>query len=219
VNVDRKEYLCPEDFDLGSRSGQSMQKDNGLLCALRELLAEEWNGSRILFLGDEYPDPEGIAPELFRTFYEHTVQLGYPGAYFDTMCESYRNVSGLFRDAEASVREHIEAYLWDTSEDRGVTYYNEYGIDRERPYEGLFLRWGKYEGYILNYTKRLCYSPYLTRSFDPDGTPCEWRDPLPWLLGYGRTQPPGPWLGDRIGFSEERVEGFRFLEEITIPDL
>ena len=79
--------------------------------------------------------PKGIAPELFRTFYRHSVQLGYPGDLFDTMCESYRNVSGLFNASEEIVRDEINDYMIDRA--RGYAYFNEYGIDVTNPFDGL----------------------------------------------------------------------------------
>mgnify|MGYP001772577394 FL=1 len=39
VNVDKKEYLCPADFDLGNKLHESMSADNALLRALLELLS------------------------------------------------------------------------------------------------------------------------------------------------------------------------------------
>lgn len=62
VNVDKKEYLCPSDFDLGSKQLESVYRGNPLLAALHTLLADEWNGNHILFLGDECPVPDH--PEL-----------------------------------------------------------------------------------------------------------------------------------------------------------
>ena len=44
VNVDRKEYINPNDFDFGNKKHESMGRGNVFLCALRELLSKEWEG-------------------------------------------------------------------------------------------------------------------------------------------------------------------------------
>lgn len=49
VNVDKKEYLCPSDFDYGSKLHESMHKRNAVLCALRELLSSDWKNDRVFF--------------------------------------------------------------------------------------------------------------------------------------------------------------------------
>lgn len=51
VNVNKKEYLCPVDFDLGNESHESSHKDNSLLQALYTLLSTWWKGDQIIFLG------------------------------------------------------------------------------------------------------------------------------------------------------------------------
>ena len=53
VNVDKKEYLCPNDFDLGNKLHESAFAGNDLLEALYDRLSSEWKGDMIIFLGDE----------------------------------------------------------------------------------------------------------------------------------------------------------------------
>ena len=142
VNVDRKEYICPYDFDCGYKSHQSIARGNACLCALRELLAGEWAGSHVLFLGDELFIPADSRNETLKMLYDHTVQAGYPGNVFMTVDGMYKNISGLFRAAEALVRPQIDDYL-DDLRNRVPTADNEYGVDPSDPCKGLFLRSGK----------------------------------------------------------------------------
>lgn len=42
VNVDKKEYISPFDFDYGSKYFESCQKNSTVLLALHTLLFHEW---------------------------------------------------------------------------------------------------------------------------------------------------------------------------------
>jgi hypothetical protein len=53
VNINKKEYIAPCDFGLGSKLLGSVVADNQLLGALYDLLSSDWNGDMIVFLGDE----------------------------------------------------------------------------------------------------------------------------------------------------------------------
>ena len=215
VNVEKKEYLCPACFDYGNKLHETMYRENELLRALRELLAAEWKGCRILFLGDECSAPDGIATELFQLFLRHTEEIGYSGALFDTVCESYRNVSCLFKAAEKLVREEIEIYL-DEENTKVFSHVNEYGIDVKDPYRGLFQREGKTFQYTLNHTKKTGYSLLKTKIYYENGTESEYSDPLPLLLGYGRCAYPGPWLGDIVGVADMLPPDYQLISEIHL---
>ena len=52
VNIDKKEYISPFDFDQGSKLHQTSVDGNPLLNALATLLDDRWKGDRIVFLGD-----------------------------------------------------------------------------------------------------------------------------------------------------------------------
>ena len=41
-------------------------------------------------------------------------------------------------------------------------------------------------------------------------------DPLPILMGYGNVTEPGEWLGDVIGVSDQRPEGYSLIKEIYL---
>lgn len=214
VNVDKKEYICPNDFGFGNKKTESLVRRNAFLCALRELLSKEWKMNHVFFMGDEKQIPEDTANETLRILYSHTADHNYPGAAFDTVCETYKNISGLFRAAEAEVRQEIEFYIDDLK--RGYMSANEYGIDTERPFEGLFLRNGQDFRYTINHTKKVCYSFQVTKILHLDGTESDYADPLPLLMGFGRSMSTGPWLGDIIGVADEMPEGYTLLEAIYL---
>lgn len=205
VNVDTKEYLCPLDFDLGDRLHESMFRENDLLRALRELLAAEWKGCRVLFLGDEC-EASGVPAGLYPLI---------PWRKEESDHAFYRNVSCLFKAAEEEVRKGIEFYLeaWNRNDD---SVPNGYGIDAKDPYRGLFLREGKTFRYTLNHTKKLGYSLTETKILFQNGTQSNSLDPLPLLLGYGRCAHPGPWLGDIVGVADALPPDYRLLPEIVL---
>lgn len=216
VNVDKKEYICPGDFDYGNKFHESMHKDSAPLHALHSLLIDEWKGDRILWFGDECPVPEQSSNNVIRELYAQTKAFGYPGDAFDMICESYRNVSCFFREAEKDVREEIGYYLDEYRETGKLDNYNEYGIDLENPYEGLFLKTGRRYRFTINDTKKIYYALDETDILFQDHTKNDFSDPLPILMGYGRITEPGEWLGDLIGVSDQRPEGYSLIKEIYV---
>ena len=216
VNVDKKEYICPGDFDYGNKFHESMHKDSVPLHALHSLLIDEWKGDRILWFGDECPVPEQSSNNVIRELYAQTKAFGYPGDAFDMICESYRNVSCFFREAEKDVREEIGYYLDEYRETGKLDNYNEYGIDLENPYEGLFLKTGRRYRFTINDTKKIYYALDETDILFQDHTKNDFSDPLPILMGYGRVTEPGEWLGDLIGVSDQRPEGYSLIKEIYV---
>lgn len=109
VNVNKREYICPGDFDYGNKFHESLHKNNSVLRGLYELLSRRWKGDPVVFLGDEAEiskdTPYGLLRDLL-------AQAG-TNHYHDFICENYRNVSYLFRDAEKEVREGISNYIYD----------------------------------------------------------------------------------------------------------
>ena len=97
INVDKKEYICPGDFDYGNKFHESMHKDSIPLHALHILLANEWRGDRILWFGDECPVSEHFPNAVIQILYAQSAEFGHPGDVFDMIYESYRNVSCLFK--------------------------------------------------------------------------------------------------------------------------
>ena len=215
VNVDRREYICPNDFNYGNKLHEFVWPGNVLLCALRELLSREWAGDHILFMGDERLIPEDTDNDMLKILYRHTLEAGYPGDAFDSVVEMYRNVSGLFREAEPEVRGEIQLYL--KGLEKGMTdLSNEYGIDVSKPFKGFFMREGHDFPFTVNHTKKVCYSLERTKIYSLDHEECNNVDPLPFLMCYGRTTDHGAWLGDIIGIADEIPEGYVLLDEICV---
>lgn len=215
VNVDKKEYISPSDFDYGSKRIESLFRGNDFLRALFDLLSNEWAGNRILWLGDDKLILKDTENDTLRILYEDSLKLGYEYGSIDTVHESYKNVSSLFKTAEAIVREEIGIYLEDikNNDDYAV---NEYGIDVDNPFEGLFLRDGKDFCCTINHTKKVCYSFDRTKILYKDKTESDDVDPLPLLMSCGRTTNDGEWLGDIIGVADEIPKGYRLLSEIYL---
>ena len=65
------------------------------------------------------------------------------------ICETYKNVSGLFKEAEENVREEINYYLEDFKTYGKLDCFNEYGVDLTNPFEGLFVKRGKKYKYTI----------------------------------------------------------------------
>lgn len=216
VNIDRKEYICPSDFGYGSKYHESMYIGNSFLKALRTLLSTEWKENNILFLGDEglnlEKSPIGVLASL-----QKQVELYKPkGYYFDMICETYRNVSCWFCEAESNVREEIGYYLENYRQDSDHNLPNEYGIDIKNPFNGLFLKAGRDFRYTINKTKKTYYSIGLTKVYSSAGIELTEVDPLPILMGYGRVAEPALWLGDIIHVSDKLGPGYVLLEEVHI---
>ena len=211
VNADRREFLCPNDFDLGNKRSESMHRGNALLKALRDLLGKEWKGDRILFLGDEKSIPADTDNPTLKLLYEQTKAFGSPGNVSDLVDETYKNMSGLFAAAETDVRLEIDMFL-----DGGAEGRNEYGIDPKDPYAKLFLRAGKEFRYTINHSKKVYYALGETRIRYQDGSASDTIDPLPLLMGYGRATDTGSWGGDVVGGSDEIPAGYVFQKDIWL---
>ncbi len=216
VNVDKKELICPGDFNFGNKSHESLVRGNEFLNALRELLSREWVGDHIVFIGDETLISEDNENITLRMLYGHTVQANYPGDAMDTICETYKNVGGLFKAAEAEVRAEIRNYIMELKTTEEIA--NEYGIDITDPYDGLFLRNGQDFRYTINHSKRVCYSFDKTKILYRDGKESDFADPLPLLMRYGGGSHmiSGEWVGDIIGVSDEYPDGYELLQEIYL---
>lgn len=216
VNVDKKEYLCPADFNLGNKLHESMGADNVLLRALWELLSAEWKGDRLVFLGDECDANDEVSNEVLDVLVKHQAESGISGYLFDNIYETYRNVSGLFKSTEEPVRDEIAFYLNVVRLDPPNSP-NVYGVDINDPYRGLFLRNGRSFKYIINRTKKVCYSHKETKIILSDYSELDHADPLPVLMAYGgRRCAIGEWLGDVIDVCDTLPEDCELLTEIHI---
>lgn len=216
VNIDKKEYISPHDFDYGSKFWESMHKESVPLHALHVLLANEWRGNRVLWLGDERLVSEDFPNAVIQDLYAQTIEFGYTGDTLELVYGSYRNASCLFKEAEKCVRNEIECDLKEYRETGRLEHYNEYGIDIEHPYEGLFLKTARRYKYTINHTKKVYYSLDETKILFQDNTENDFSDPLPILMGYGRVAETGEWLGDIIGVSDSKPEGYMLLKKLHV---
>lgn len=188
INVNKREYICPADFGYGNKFCESIHKDSIPLCALHTLLNDEWKGDHVLWFGDECSVFDSPSCNIIRTLYAQSVKFGYPGDAFDMICETYKNVSRLFKEAE----------------------------EETNPFEGLFVKRGRRYKYTINHTKKVYYSLDEIAVLYPDHTRSDFLDPLPILMGYGRVTDPGEWIGDIIGVSDQRPKEYELLTELRI---
>lgn len=214
VNITKKQYICPCDFDCGNKVYETTSVGNSFLAALYELLDTDWKGDEIVFLGDETEISDHEQNKTMRQLHDKRKEWGEPGYDSDYVYECYRNVSGLFKAAEKEIREEIGYILSDHREGREVT--NQYGIDLDDPFKGLFIREGKQFRFIINETKREYYEieRLPIKSYTKNAETLTYQsDPLPILFAYGRTASEnftGSWIGDTIRPSnEEPPEGYR----------
>lgn len=212
VNVNKREYLHPHDFNFGAKFHESQHKENAVLRALYELLSGRWKGDPVVFIGDDAAIPKDTPYGILRHLRKQAAGVDYSVYIYD----SYRNVSCLFHDAETEVREEIGYFLEDILRSGSFENVNEYGIDIRRPFAGLFCFTGKSFQYVLNHTKKEYYSLSETPILYKDGEPCDYIDPLPLLLGLGRSTEPGMWLGDIIGVSDAVGNDYKPLKEIRL---
>lgn len=212
VNIRKKEFITPSDFDYGSKFHESRHKDSDVLHALYELLSDRWKGDPLVFLGDDINIQEDTSVPLLQELQRQTGGTDH----IDFIYENYRNVSCLFKKAETEVRENIIGFIEDVQRVSGFRNPNEYGIDIRNPFAGLFSLHGKLFRYVINHTKKVYYSLNETRILYPDGEICDYVDPLPLLLGYGRSTQPGIWLGDIVGVSDEISNDYSLIAEIRL---
>lgn len=213
INIERKEFLSPVDFDWGANYHHSLQISNPLLPALYELLATDWKGCRIIHFGEESRISPDMAAKLFPSVNELSTHDIFADGIIDVF-GTFKNISCQFAAAERYGRQNIQIFI--SSIGRHFMERNAYQIDPVAPYKGLFKRKGKTFNYIANHTKRVFYSLETTQMYMTDGTKYIDRteDPLGYFVGYGASCPPGLWLGDIIGVSDEAPEGYAFLDKI-----
>lgn len=214
VNVDKKEYITPGDFDKGQKLFETTWKGNSFLRAFKALMSNEWKGDHIVFLGDQterYPVGKNITMSILFGHHEVMGEAGYPA---DTVYEYYHNLSAQFKECDKEdIKREIAYYL----EERKESYCpNEYGVDEDNPYEGLFQREGCDYKYTINHTQKVYYDCEQIRVYWHR----EWSDnmdPLPPLMHYGYKSI-GSWVGDIIDFSDEIPDGYDCISFIIAED-
>ncbi|MEZ7742308.1 hypothetical protein O3884_03500 [Gemella sp. 20925_1_85] len=207
VNVDKKEYISPVDFGYGSKRWQTLHAENIFLCALYKLLATDWAGDHIIWLGDELPRLNSSDNVSLEILYQDTLESGYPASSEDTVDEMYTNISGTFKEAEEEVRDELEYYL---------SLIKQYGIRVDDPFKGFFSREGRDYLYTINHTKKVYFSLDITKVLYLNGSECDFANPLPILLGYGKSCNTGNWVGDEISTSDKIPKDYVLLTEIYL---
>ena len=134
----------------------------------------------------------------------------------DYTYENFKNVSCKFEAARNMVTEEISVFIERIrcGED---DFINEYGIDINNPFAGMFNRKGKSYKYTINYSKGVAYCLDTTKIITSEDYVIDSIDPLPVLLGYGNTMKPGEWLGDFVGVSDLVDTGITQLDKIREP--
>lgn len=203
VNIDKKEYICPNDFDLGNKLHESAFAGNHLLGALYNLLSSDWKGDAIVFLGDETHITEKDTNPVLRRLSKERQVWGEEGYDADYVLEKYKCISGLFKAAEEEVRHEIDCMVeYDDFE------FNYYRVNREAPYDGLFVRDSLFFRYTINHTKKEFFDIENTRLTykNEKGVLTTRINPLPLLMAFPGSDSDkctGLWLGDMIEVNNE----------------
>ena len=202
VNADKSEYINPGDFGMGVKLYESSWEPNGVLAALYDLLSSDWEGDLIAFVGDYVDQSKNLDNPIAKRLFEQIESSGYKGCLIDYQDEVCKNVSGYYKEAEESVREHINNMI----EHDGFEF-NEYKVNPNNPWEGLFVRSGRYFRYTINDAKKEFVDILNTREEivkEKNGEEILYRNnPLPVLMAFGATET-GRWTGDRIRVSNEK---------------
>ncbi len=197
VNVDKKQYIQPVNFDEGSKLFETSLVTNPLFGALSSLLANEWKKDHIAFIGDYAPVPENPDNETLKILVSGLLSYD-PNTDIDGyITDVFQDVSGLFKAAEPDVRPDIE---WMVEHDDFENNY--YHVDRKDPFKGLFSRDLAFYRYVINQSRKEYFDTQNTRTWHIDS------NPLVVLLGYGRNtayyKHVGLWLGGTIEVSDSK---------------
>ena len=198
VNIDKREYICPNDFDMGNKLYESASAGNHFLGALYNLLATDWKGDSIVFLGDETNITEKDDNQVLQKLSAERQAWDEQGYDYDYVLELYKCISGYFKAAEKEVRREIDWMV--QNNDFKINYY---GVSHENPYEGLFERESQFFRYTINHTNKEYFDIENTRLTytNEDGTKVKRINPLPLLMafpGSSYDKCTGLWLGDNI---------------------
>ena len=217
VNVDKKEFIAPVDFDLGSKRWESMEWSNPLLKALYALLADDWKGDHILFLGDQCRITDEETNPLLKRLRDEQRACGVTGFVNDMVEEYYHGVSAQFKDVDEDFRHEMAGRILQ-NDFEGFPYRP----TREELQKGLFWRDGETFTYVVNETRREFYSAPAPLMFE-DGHRTVF-DALPYLMAYGGPWPErkyvGLWIGDVIRVTDDHPgQGYRDFTFYECPKI
>lgn len=203
VNIRKKEYIDPCDFDLGYKLHESTLDGNPLLSALYALLDEDWKNDPIIFLGDGMDITEKDSNPALQELYIQKKAWGETGYANDYVMEQYRNISGFFKLSEQEVRPEIQAMIDDNDFE-----FNYYKVNPDDPFSGLFTRDGKHYRYTINRTRKEYFdiekAPVIRIAYADKSL--KHVSPLPLLFSFGAhaedEKYSGLWIGDNIEGSD-----------------
>ena len=145
----KKEYIDPYDFDYGNKFRESMTRQSEVFCALYALLASDWKGCRIGWIGDECLIPENYDMPFFDLLREDSKKCEDDDCIIDIVLDSYRNVSCGFKSSEKVVRKYIARYF--EIVEQGYDEFDKYHVEgKSNSFEGMFVRDGMRFEYIIN---------------------------------------------------------------------
>lgn len=175
VNIDKREFISPNDFDSGNKIYESTGKDDPTLGALYNLLGSDWQGDAVFFLGDETPiTADDDNPVLQRLLREAIAAGESPDAWVaDYVCAHYQCLSDLFKAGSAC-------------------YFDG---EPGPPVGELHARESRFYRYTINHTKKEYFDRETIR-WNP--LPLLLAFPALEMEEYC-----GAWLGDRIEVSDE----------------
>ena len=110
INLDKKEYLVPSDFGLGSKLYESTLFPNGVLRALYDLLSTDWKGDSIVFLGDYAEPPKTALNPAFEKMLKQFSEYEVDGIE-EIVTDHYKLISGLYKDAKKNVTIEIKGLI------------------------------------------------------------------------------------------------------------
>ena len=216
VNIDKKEYLNPADFDLGNKIHETLSTENHLLGALYNLLASDWKGDTIVFLGDETHITKKDTNSVLKRLFDERQSWKEPGYDADYVYVFYKNISCLFKASEETVRSEIE---WILENDDFES--NPFRIDSKSPYQGLFVRDSLFFRYTINHSKKEFFDTEKTKLVytkpGESGIFTKKINPLPLLMAFPGSydECTGLWLGDQIEVSnDEPPQDYADMSEI-----
>lgn len=216
INVDKREYIDPLDFDEGLKLYSLTASKSKTNAALHMALSNRWKHDHIVCLGDERLIDHDTSNVTLKKIIDQFIEY-HIDDMTDLLWRKYYDISLMFKGSEERMGEFLsqlkrELIYFNTKEfPLPLNPYRLYDIN---PKKHLFYVTPKRFRYLLNYSKRVAYLPESVAFYDNGNRLDDLCDPLPYLMCYGRVRDTGPWLGDRIGTSDVIPENFRMLNEV-----
>ena len=188
VNIDKHEYLSPRSFDEGNKLYESSRPDSKLLGALYSLLASDWKGDSIVFLGDYTKLTDKVTNPVLKRLYEDHKASGIVGYDSDYVEDEYKDIYDRFKEGGLSffryAVNHTKKEFFDVEKTRyyykTLAPYTAVPVQKEQPYNPLPV--------------------LMVHSYET----IEYRDKEPVYEVSADEKYQGPWLGDTIEVTDSR---------------